>query len=174
MVEVEAAQKKGRKTAGSLREVANTPTRVKAFGREYEVKRFSLRDVAEAVTYLNPLSYVLSWLDAFEKDADGRPLMSKSDMMQVALRAVTISGDSVIGLVSVITKEPVEWVEAQDPMDALEVLVCGVERNMDFFSEKNMRRAKDLFARLGKVLPGRGTTPSGSSSSGGTEQETTS
>jgi hypothetical protein len=95
-------------------------------------------------------------------------------MMELAIRAISLSGDSVIGIIGVISKEPSEWVEEQDPMDGLELLVCGVERNLDFFSEKNVKRATALFARLGAALPGRGTTPSENSSSADTEQGTTS
>jgi hypothetical protein len=175
-VQSEAKQKKQRQTKGQpgLREVANTPERVKAFGKEYEVRRFTLRDVAEAVQYLGPLSYVLRYMDAFQKDAEGRPVIARGDMIELAIRAVSLSGDSAIGMLSVITKEPVDWLEQQDPMDGLELLVMGVEKNLDFFSEKNIARAKALFGRLGAVLPQRGGTPSENSSSAGTEQKTTS
>lgn len=166
------SKRKG-KDAG-LREIANVPERVKAFGKEYDVRRFTLRDVAEAVQHLGPLSYVLRWLDAFPKDASGKPILGRGDLIELATRAITMSGDSVIGMLSVITKEPEAWLDEQDPLDGLELLVVGVEKNLDFFSAKNIRRVSELFGRLGKALPGLGGTPSTTSSSADMERSPTS
>lgn len=139
-----------------LQDLVNAPTSVKAFGQTYQIKRFGLGQAARALQYIGPFGYLLKNIQALPKDENGKVIASAEEMMDLAVTAIAISGDSVIGLISVAISEPVEWLEDKDPMDGLEVLAAALEKNMDFFSQANIERARRLFGRLTAAIPALG------------------
>lgn len=126
-----------------VEEIVNVPVLVKAFGREkpYEIKRFSLGQFARSLNYINPLSALLQeWVRGRDMD--------KADWVPSIVAALSMSGDSILGLISVATYEPLEWLDDKDPFEGLELLAVIVEKNLDFFSEKNIKRVAGLVERI--------------------------
>jgi len=146
--------------ASELQNLANIPVTVPAFGREYQISRFSIHQLAQAMTYLGPLQYVV------QQFADRREGISQGEIVSIVLGALSISGESVIGLISVATTEPIEWIGAQkDELAALELLTATIEKNTHFFSQENIERYKALLGRLQAAIPalsGLTSTPSSS------------
>jgi hypothetical protein len=131
-----------------MQKLANLPAKANAFGRQYEIKRFSLYQIAQALTHITPLQYAVQELT----NKGGQ--LTKGEIAAVLLASLSISGESIINLVSIATTEPVEWVgEQDDPIGAMEVLTAVVEKNSDFFSQENMDRVKGLLARLQQAIP---------------------
>lgn len=163
--------------------LANVPTPVKAFGRTYQIKRFSLYQFACSLNYITPLSALLQGLvrsglskpnpDALT-DAEQAELMEhlesaspifrdrvlnslappmhtdRSEWIPAIVGALSMSGDSMMGLISVATYEPLEWLqhEDRDPFEGIELLSVIVEKNLDFFSEKNIARLTAIVEHL--------------------------
>lgn len=144
--------------AGEFQNIANLPIPVKAFGREYQIKKFTIFQLAQAMTYLGPLQYVV------QEVADKYKELTTGQMVSVVVGALSISGESLIGLISIATSEPIEWIGAQDDeLGALEVITAVVEKNTHFFSPENIERYKVLFGRLQQAIPvlsGLTSTPS--------------
>lgn len=131
-----------------LQKVANLPTVVNAFKRKYTIKKFTLGQIAQAVVYVGPLQY------AVQQIADHKGALSRGQIASIVLAALSQSGYSMIGLISVATTEPAEWIEEQDdPIGAMEILTATVEKNADFFSQENIARVKTMFARLQQAIP---------------------
>lgn len=145
---VEAKQPKLTPEETVLKQLVNTPEIVSAFGKTYEIKRFTLGPLTQAAEYVGPLGYLLKRLLMVPKDANGRPQLDEEAIMDFAVTAVSISGPSVMGLISVATKEPVEWLNEQDPMDGMRVFAKVVEKNLDFFTQANFDNLKAAFAPL--------------------------
>ena len=122
-------------------EVVNFPRIVKAFGREYEIKRFTLGPLIRALPYLAPLGYLLRLA--------GQPL----DAGMIATQILAVGGEPALGLISVATEEPVEWLEEKDPLEAADLLAEVVEVNAPyFFDSANLEKIKGIAARIGKVI----------------------
>jgi|SRR5688572_7405755 len=135
-----------------LQELVNEPISVRAFGKTYEIKKFGLGQTARALEHLGILRYVFSELTKEGADVTG-----------ILLAAIQNSGDTVIGLISVATSEPIEWLEDQDTMEGLEILAAVIEKNADFFSPENIKRTKEMYGRLQSKIPALGgatSTPS--------------
>lgn len=129
-------------TAGKdeLPDLLNTPVKVKAFGREYEVRRFPLGKMQRAVEYIAPLGYLMR-------------SASQGDVVETLVQALAIGGPPAIGLLSVQTEEPPEWLENQDPIEGVELLAAIVEVNARyFFDSANLDRLKQAGARIQKVI----------------------
>lgn len=139
-----------------LQELVNVPVEVKAFGRTYQIKTLTLGQSARALQYIGPFGYLLKAVAAFPRDKKGNIKATSEDMLDLAITALSISGDSVIGLISVATCEPIEWLDEQDPMDGLEILAAVLEKNLDFFSRQRIERAKSLFGKLQQAIPALG------------------
>lgn len=131
-----------------LKQLVNSPEMVPAFGKSYAIKRFNLGQLTDATEYVGPLGYLLKRLMALPKDAEGRPQMDESEMLDFAITAIAVSGPSVMGLISVATQEPVEWLREQEPMDGMRIFAKVVEKNLDFFTQKNFDDLKAVFAPL--------------------------
>ena len=131
-----------------LKQLVNAPEMVSAFGKSYEIKRFTLGPLTQAAEYVGPMGYLLKRLMSVSKDKDGRPQLDADQIMDFAVTAVSISGSSVMGLISVATKEPVEWLNDQDPMDGMRIFAKVVEKNLDFFTQQNFDNLKAAFAPL--------------------------
>jgi hypothetical protein len=120
--------------------VVNFPRRVTAFGKEYEVKELTLGPMIRALPHIAPLGYLLR-------------SATKADATDLLVNALALAGEPALGLLSVVTEEPIEWLEDKDPVEALELLTAHVEASADyFFDSARLERLKSAFARLGKVV----------------------
>lgn len=141
--------------------LANVPKFVTAFGREYQIKRFSLWQFACSLNYITPISALLQALvrsPAVVVNDNGKPLLDdkgnpvtdRTHWIPAIVGALSMSGDSMIGLISIATSEPLEWLqeEDKDPFEGIELLSVIVEKNLDFFSEKNINRLRALVEGL--------------------------
>lgn len=164
-------------------EIVNIPVPVKAFGRTYEIKRFSLGQFARSLNYITPLSALLQGLvrsgslktnlqalteaEQAELDeilASASPAFrdrvfgalipqsesDRSEWIPAIVGALSMSGDSMMGLISVATYEPIEWLEEddKDPFEGIELLSVIVEQNLDFFSPEKIAKLKAIVERL--------------------------
>jgi hypothetical protein len=134
------SQQQSTQQATEQARIVNFPRRVSAFGKEYEVKELTLGPMIRALPHIAPLGYLLR-------------AATKTDATDLLVNALALSGEPAIGLLSVITEEPVEWLEDKDPIDGLELLTAHVEANVHyFFDSANLERIKNACARLGKVV----------------------
>lgn len=133
-----------------LQEVVNVAEKVKAFGKSYDIRKFTFGPMTQALEYVGPMAYLLQWLNELPKDDKGKIVATAEQMTALAVRAISISGNSVFGLVSIATKEPIEWLEQQDAMDGIRLFAKVVEKNLDFFSQQNI---DELKATLGNLQP---------------------
>jgi hypothetical protein len=135
-----------------LKEIVNVPVRVKAFGREYEVKRFALGKLSRALEHIAPLGYLMN-------------SVGQSDMGVLLAQALRLAGDPALGLISVAIDEPVEWLEDKDPIEGFELLTTIVEVNARyFFDSANLDRLKAAGNRIQTVIEKHGGDTSKSSS----------
>lgn len=120
--------------------IVNYPKMVPAFGKEYEVRELTLGPLIRALPHIAPLGYLLR-------------SATKADATDLIVNALALAGEPAMGIISVVTEEPIEWLETQDPIDGLELLTAIVEASADyFFDSANLERLKNAFARLGKVI----------------------
>lgn len=138
-----------------LQDLANIPKVVSAFGRTYEIRKFTLGPATRALEYIGPLGFLLRSFAEFPRDDKGK-LIPSADMIQTIVSAISISGDSVMGLISVATSEPKEWLDDQDTIEGLEILAAVVEKNLDFFSQANIDKITQMFGGLQAKIPNLG------------------
>lgn len=137
----------------SLNEIVNTPVRVKAFGHEYEIRRFALGKMQRALEHIAPLGYLMR-------------SATQSDAADILVNALALGGPPAMGLLSVATDEPVDWLEDKDPIEALELLAAIVEVNARyFFDSANLKRLKAAGSRIQRVIETHGGATSTNSSS---------
>lgn len=135
-------------------EVVNFPRQVKAFGREYEIKRFTLGPLIRSLPHLAPLGYLMRMA--------GQPI----DAGVIATQILAVGGEPALGLISVATEEPIEWLEDKDPLEAAALLAEIVEVNAPyFFDSANLEKIKGIAARLGKVIEDHAPKPNSGASS---------
>jgi hypothetical protein len=151
---------KAKTEATELQEAANLPEMVRAFGRSYEIRKFTFGPMTQALEYIGPMGYLLRKLAEFPRDKKGNVKATPEQMMEFAVTAVSISGPSVFGLVSVATKEPIEWLENQDAMDGLKLFAKVVEKNLDFFSRQNIDQVTAMLGGFQERIPELGGPPS--------------
>jgi hypothetical protein len=143
-----------------LPDLINTPVKVKAFGREHEVRRFPLGKMQRAVEHIAPLGYLMR-------------SASQGDIIETLVQALAMGGPPAIGLLSVQTEEPPEWLEDKDPIEGVELLAAIVEVNARyFFDSENLERLKRAGARIQKVIETYGGATSANSSSTSISTET--
>lgn len=143
-----------------LPDIVNSPVRVKAFGRDHEVKRFPLGKMQRALEYIAPLGYLM-------RSAE------KGDVVETLVQALAIGGPPAIGLLSVQTDEPPEWLEDKDPIEGLELLAAIVEVNARyFFDSANAKRLKAAGARIQHAIETFGGATSTNLSNTGTSTAT--
>lgn len=124
----------------SASQIVNFPKKVQAFGKEYEVKRLTLGPLIRALPHIAPLGYLMR-------------SVTQADATDLLVNALALGGEPALGLLSVITEEPVEWLEDKDPVEGLELLTAHVEANVNyFFDSANRERITSAFTRLGKVI----------------------
>jgi len=135
-----------------LKDIINSPVRVKAFGKEYEVRRFPLGKMQRALEHIAPLGYLMR-------------TATQSDAADILVNALALGGPPAIGLLSVQTDEPPEWLEDKDPIEGLELLAAIVEVNARyFFDSANVTRLKASGSRIQKVIESYGGATSTNSS----------
>lgn len=124
----------------ALADVVNFPKSVKAFGREYEIQRFTMGPLIRALPHIAPLGYLMR-------------SAQQGELSEILVNALALAGEPALGLISVATSEPIEWLEDKDPIEGLELLTAIVEANASyFFDSANGERIKAAFARIGKVI----------------------
>ena len=135
-----------------LHDIANVPETVNAFGRDYHVGRFVLGQMAQALEFVGPVGYLLKWLAEFPV-TNGKIQINPAQAMELTVRLAAISGPSLIGLVSIATREPVEWLEEQeDVMGGLRIFAKVLEKNLDFFTQENIAEATGIFKSLAERI----------------------
>jgi hypothetical protein len=139
--------------ATDLQEMVNVPEEIAAFGRTYLIQKFTLGPMTQALEYIGPMGYLLRKLGEFPRDKKGKLSLTSEQAVDFAVTAVSISGPSVMGLISIATKEPLEWLEQQEPMDGLRIFAKVVEKNLDFFSRKNIDQLTGLLNNLVQHVP---------------------
>lgn len=162
-------------------QVANVPTKVKAFGKEYEIGEFNLGQIARSTEFVAPFSAVLRALLSMPRECSntcslskeheihlspevpgfhsyigrGKLILSDEQATSLLMTAFAISGPSLIGLLSVATYEPVEFLEAQkDRMGAIRILSTTLKANLDFFSPENIAALTEVLGDLAKSIQG--------------------
>lgn len=140
-------------TATELQELVNLPEQVQAFGRIYLIQKFTFGPMTQALEFVGPMGYLLRKINEFPRDKKGNVQVDADAMMDFAVTAASISGPSIFGIVSVATREPIEWLESQDALDGLKVFAKVVEKNLDFFSRKNMDMITALIDGLHQRIP---------------------
>ena len=135
----------------TLKKVVNAPEVVKAFGRSYEIKRFSFFKMTQALDYAGAIVLMIQMAMELPRDKDGKVIATQEQIFPFVARSVSVIGPSVFGLVSVATQEPVEWLEHddRDPMDGLRLFAKVVEKNLDFFTPENLKELTGIL----NVLP---------------------
>lgn len=144
-IDIHQVQQAPRSEQGQAEEIVNIPQPVSAFGRSYEIKRFSLYQFACSLNYITPLSALLQGFMRSQTTPDDR-----SEWIPAIVGALSMSGDSVMGLISVATYEPLEWLQEgdKDPFEGIELLSVIVEKNLDFFSPEKIAKLKAIADRL--------------------------
>lgn len=131
-----------------IHKIANLPTVVSAFGRKYTIKKFSLGQIAQSLIYVGPLQYAIQQITDFKGE------LTRGQIVTIMLGALSQSGYSMIGLISVATSEPSEWIEEQDDaIGGMDILTATIENNADFFSKENIERLKGMGERLQAAIP---------------------
>lgn len=108
-----------------VEDLLNTPETVEAFGKKYVIKRFSVGQLTRAAEHLAPLGYLVRSAMA--------TMNSPEQAGELIAQTLSVAGPPALGLLSVATEEPIEWLEEQDPIEALELLSFTVARNARYF-----------------------------------------
>lgn len=152
-----------------LEAIVNPGTRVTFMGESILIRRLTLGPLTRITPYLGPLSYLLEEIFSKPKDAKGKPILTDAEALRISLIALSSSGESVMGVISEVTKKTPADLEEADLMESAEVLAAVMEENLHFFSEENVAKFKSVWGRVKQV----GTKFSKSSSNGATAPKTT-
>lgn len=127
-----------------VEELVNAPEKIPAFGKEYDIKRFTVGQLMQAAEHIAPLSYLIE-------------IAQQGNAVSLLMEVLATARKPALGLLSIATEEPIEWLEQQDPIEAYEVLAGTVERNARyFFDPENKRRLEAATARIKKAIPDSG------------------
>lgn len=152
-----------------LEAIVNPGTRVTFMGESILIRRLTLGPLTRITPYLGPLSYLLEEIFSKPKDDKGKPMLTDAEALRISLIALSSSGESVMGVISEVTKKTPEQLEEADLMESAEVLAAVMEENLHFFSEENVTKFKSVWGRVKQV----GTKFSKNSSNGVTAPKTT-
>jgi hypothetical protein len=148
-----------------LHAIVNLPETVPAFGRKYLIGKFNLGQMAQALEYSGYIGVLI--VQAMK--LGGAP--SHEDLISFVTQGVGVASPAFIPIISIATKEPIQWIEEQDDhFGALEIFAKVVQKNRDFFTPENVARVKQIFAGL---LP-ETLTSGGASSTTSSTTDTTS
>lgn len=122
-------------------DLLNLPEKVRAFGNEYEVRRFNIGQLMQTAEHIAPLSYLIQ-------------VAQSGDIVSLLMEILATARKPALGLLSVASEEPIEWLEQQDPIEAYELLSFYIERNARyFFDSENKRRLDAATARIRNAIP---------------------
>ena len=142
-------------TDSGLNEIVNAAIKVKAFGQEYEIRRFALGKLSRALEHIAPLGYLMRAAGA--------------DAATALVNALALGGPPAVGLISVAIEEPIEWLEDKDPAEAAELVAAIIEVNAPyFFDSQNAEKFKAAFKRIEQVINKYGGSTPTTSSAGDT------
>lgn len=137
-----------------IQEMVNLPSLVPAFGKTYAIKKFAFGKLCQSFEYVGPIVILIENVLSWPTDKKGKPKPTREQLMTLAIHTLAMAGPSVMGLVSIATQEPLEWLEEQDDsIGGLAIFAKVVEKNLDFFTPENIDRFKDLFAGLQARIP---------------------
>lgn len=136
----------------STEEIVNTPRIVKAFGKQYEIKRFTLGPAFRAAEFVGPFGFLLKTVMRFPRNEKDQLVITEDEKIELAVTAISISGPSAVGLISVATNEPIEWLEDKDLFDGIDILAAVLEKNLDFFTPENIERVTRMFGGLQRAV----------------------
>ena len=142
----------------TLPKIVNAPERVAVFGRTYEIRKFTLGPMTQALEHVGVLSVLLQSLYDLPKNPDGSINTDPKQILTLVSHALMISGPSIFGIISIATKEPPEWLEEQDTMDGLRLFAKVVEKNLDFFSQKTIDEVVSLIGSITLTTGGESST----------------
>jgi hypothetical protein len=137
--------------AAQLPKVVNLPETVKAFGREYQLRRFNLGQLAQALEWAGFIGVLV--VQAMKLET--KP--TEEQLVTFIAQGVGVSSPAFLPIVSIATQEPVEWLserdQPEDLIDAMRIFVKAVVKNKDFFTPANIERFKAMFAELAPTTP---------------------
>lgn len=124
----------------TIENVVNAPEIVEAFGRKYEIKRFTMGPLVRALPHIAPLGYLLR-------------SAQQGDVSDILVNALAVAGEPAMGLLCVATSEPVEWFEDKDPIECLKLIRVIIEKNAPyFFDSANLDLLQGEFMKIGAVI----------------------
>jgi hypothetical protein len=137
--------------AAQLPKIVNLPETVKAFGREYQLRRFNLGQLAQALEWAGFIGVLV--VQAMKLET--KP--TEEQLVTFIAQGVGVSSPAFLPIVSIATQEPVEWLserdQPEDLIDAMRIFVKAVVKNKDFFTPANIERFKAMFAELAPTTP---------------------
>jgi len=148
-----------------LHAIANLPDTVRAFGKDYEIRKFNVGQLAQALEYAGYIGVLI--VQALRMGTNP----SEEELITFVSQGIGVSSPAFVPIISIATKEPIQWIEEQeDHFGALEIFAKAVQKNRDFFTPENVEKVKQLFAGL---LP-KTQTSGGESSTTSSPEGTTS
>jgi hypothetical protein len=134
-----------------LPRIFNLPETVSAFGREYQIRRFNLGQLAQALEWAGFIGVLV--VQAMKLGT--KP--TEEELVTFIAQGVGVSSPAFLPIISIATQEPVEWLserdEPEDLIDAVRIFVKAVVKNRDFFTPANLDRFKAMFAELAPTIP---------------------
>jgi hypothetical protein len=134
-----------------LPRILNLPETVSAFGREYQIRRFNLGQLAQALEWAGFIGVLV--VQAMKLGT--KP--TEEELVTFIAQGVGVSSPAFLPIISIATQEPVEWLserdEPEDLIDAVRIFVKAVVKNRDFFTPANLDRFKAMFAELAPTIP---------------------
>lgn len=135
-----------------LKEIANTAKSVKAFGKQYEIRKFTLGQWAQAMEHSPYVGALI--VQAMKLQGNASP----EAMIQFLVQGISIASPAFLPIISIATHEPLEWLEEQDDaIGGVELFAEVVRKNRDFFTQENLDRIKAAFAQLIPEVSGTST-----------------
>lgn len=131
-----------------LANIVNAGKRVTLMGETIYVKKFTLGPMTRVMPYLGPLAYVFRQIFEKPKDDQGRPIVTEAEILELAVTALSISGESVMGVLSVVSGKTPEELENADLMESAEVFAAVVQENAPLFSRQSLDRFKGVWAKV--------------------------
>jgi hypothetical protein len=153
------------KQTAQLPKIVNLPETVSAFGREYQIGKFNLGQMAQALEYAGYIGVLV--VQAMKLGTSP----SEEQLISFAAQGIGISSPAFIPIISIATKEPIQWLEEQDDaVGGLRIFIKAVLKNRDFFTPENVAQVKQIFAELLPTIQ----TSGGESSTASSVPDTTS
>ena len=138
-----------------LKQVANLPETVTAFGREYKIAQFNFGQLAAVMEYAGYIGVLIVQATKL----GNKP--STADIISFVTQGIGVASPALIPIVSIATKEPIQWLEEQnDVIGGMRIFAKVVEKNKGFFTPENLSELKGTFASLLPETPDAGTDTS--------------